>query len=309
MQDGPRILIAAALGKIIEPILRQSLTDATIRIAEDKAAVQRAVGDRLRFDVVVTDLTWMDYAVEYSFDGLDVLNALRQAGRQTPVIFAAQGHGRERDHLDEAVEQPEVVGIYRKATGPAPLIESIDIAVSGGSLDVTRFPPDNSPPDIMRIHAYFKKGKGATAARLAGAIASGRAVNHDTLASTAHVGYDTAAKIVDYLGPLIKARREHNQDLKMTPEVVYRWCGEHAAYILSWCRRNGYGDIATRRPLHPDACTPPACRWPCRCKAGRPGAAGMQVLACSGLDLARICLKVRWCGGCSGYGLACFVRR
>ena len=137
MQDGPRILIAAALGKIIEPILRQSLTGATIRIAEDKAAVERAIGDRLRFDVVITDLTWMDYAVEYSFDGLDVLNALRQAGRQTPVIFAAQGHGRERDHLDEAVEQPE---------------------------------------------------------------------------------------------------------------VVYRWCGEHAAYILSWCRRHGYSDIATRVP-------------------------------------------------------------
>ena len=36
MQDGPRILVAAALGKIIEPILRQSLTDAKIRIAEDK---------------------------------------------------------------------------------------------------------------------------------------------------------------------------------------------------------------------------------------------------------------------------------
>jgi len=246
MQDGPRILIAAALGKIIEPILRQSLTDSTIRIAEDKAAVQRAISDRLRFDVVVTDLTWMDYAVEYSFDGLDVLNALRQAGRQTPVIFAAQGHGRERDHLDEAVEQPEVAGIYRKATGPAPLIEAIDIAVSGGRLDVSRFPPGNSPPDIMRIHAYFKKGRGTTAARLAGAIASGRAVNHDTLASSAHVGYDTAAKIVDYLGPLIKGRREHNQELKMTPEVVYRWCGEHTSYILSWCRRNGYSDIATR---------------------------------------------------------------
>jgi hypothetical protein len=28
--------------------------------------------------------------------------------------------------------------------------------------------------------------------------------------------------------------------------VVYRWCGEHARYILSWCRRHGYGDIATR---------------------------------------------------------------
>jgi len=81
---------------------------------------------------------------------------------------------------------------------------------------------------------------------LAGAIASGRAVNHETLASSAHVGYDTAAKLVDYLGPLIRDRGEHSPELKMTPEVVYRWCGEHARYILSWCRRNGHSDIATR---------------------------------------------------------------
>ena len=88
-------------------------------------------------------------------------------------------------------------------------MEAINIAVSGGTLQASAFPPDGSPPDIPRIHSYFGKGKGTTAARLAGAIASGRAVNHETLASTAHVGYDTAAKIVDYLGPLIKARREH----------------------------------------------------------------------------------------------------
>jgi CheY-like chemotaxis protein len=246
MQDGPRILVAAALAKIIEPLVRQSFTDALVRIAEDQGAVEEAVNGRLRFDVVVADLTWNDYAVEYSFDGLDVLNALRRTGRQTPVIFAAQGHGLERDHLDEAVEQPEVVGIYRKATGPRPLMEAINIAVSGGTLQAAQFPPDGSPADIPRIHSYFGKGKGATAARLAGAIASGRAVNHETLASTAHVGYDTAAKLVDYLGPLIKDRREHSPELKMTPEVVYRWSGEHARYILSWCRRNGYADIATR---------------------------------------------------------------
>jgi CheY-like chemotaxis protein len=246
MRDGPRILVAAALGKIIEPLLRQSMNDAMVRIAEDSGAVEQAVNDRLRFDVVVADLTWNDYSVEFSFDGLDVLNALRAAGRQTPVIFAAQGHGIERDHLDEAIEQPEVVGIYRKATGPQPLMEAIDIAVSGGSLAPSRFPPGASPPGIPRIHSYFGKGRGATAARLAGAIASGRAVNHETLAGTAHVGYDTAAKLVDYLGPLIRDRREHSPELKMTPEVVYRWCGEHARYILSWCRRNGYRDIATR---------------------------------------------------------------
>src|SRR6476469_4545961 len=138
MPDGPRILVAAALGKIIEPLLRQGLSDATLRIAEDQEAVERAIGDRLRFDVVVADLTWNDYAIEYSFDGLDVLSALRVARRPTPVIFAAQGHGVERDHLDEAVEQPEVVGVYRKATGPGPLIEAIEIAAGGGTLPAAR---------------------------------------------------------------------------------------------------------------------------------------------------------------------------
>lgn len=247
MPDGPRLLIAAALARIIEPYLRQTLgEDATVRIAEDRAAVQREISDRLRFDVVVADLTWNDYEVEYSFDGLDVLNILRHSNRHAPVIFAAQGHGIERDHLDEAIEQPEVVGIYRKATGPQPLVEAVNLAVRGSSLTEPLFPAGGSPPDIPRIHTYFAKGKGMTAARLAGAIASGRAVNHESLASSAHVGYDTAAKIVDYLGPLIRDRHEHSAELKMTPEVVYRWCGEHARYILSWCRRNGHQDIATR---------------------------------------------------------------
>ena len=165
MQDGPRLLVAAALGKIIEPLLRQALPDASVRIAEDRAAVERALGDRLRYDVVVVDLTWMDYEVEYSFDGLDVLDMLRQTRRQTPVIFAAQGHGSERDHLDEAVEQPEVVGVYRKSTGPQPLIDAVEIAAGGGSLTGPLFSTGASPPDIPRIHAYFGKGRGSTAAR------------------------------------------------------------------------------------------------------------------------------------------------
>jgi hypothetical protein len=247
MQDGPRLLVASALGKVIGPFLQQSLSGATVEVAEDRPAVECAVSDRLRFDVVVTDLTWNDYASEYAFDGLDVLAILRGERRQSPVILAAHGHAIERDHLDEGVEQPEVAGIYRKAAGASPLLlEAIGIAVRGGTLTGPRFPPGTSPPDIPRIHTYFSKGKGLTAARLAGAIASGRAGNHETLASSAHVGYDTAAKLVDYLGPLIRDRGEHNPELKMTPAAVYRWCGEHSRYILSWCRRNGHDDIATR---------------------------------------------------------------
>ncbi|MBO0772408.1 MAG: response regulator [Actinobacteria bacterium] len=245
MPDGPRILVAAALGKIIEPVLRQGMAGATVRVAQDPAEVGRALSERLRFDVVIPDLTWSDYTLEYCFDGLDVLDMLRLRGRQSPVIFAAQGHVIERDHLDEAIEQPEVAGIYRKATGPGPLLVAVDIAVRGGPLPPDRFPPGGSPPGVPRLHAYFGRGRGTTAARLAGAIASGRAVNHETLARAAHVGYDTAAKIVDYLGPLIRARHEHDPGLKMTPEAVYRWCGEHARYILSWCRRNGLAEVAS----------------------------------------------------------------
>ena len=69
---------------------------------------------------------------------------------------------------------------------------------------------------------------------------------HKTLAKAANVRYPTAARLAEYIGPLIKDRGEHCDGLKMTPEVVYRWCGEHARYILSWCRRNKHETIAER---------------------------------------------------------------
>jgi hypothetical protein len=246
MAGGERILVAAALALIIEPLLTQEFCDATIELADCRTAVEHAITDRVRFDVVISDLTWYDQAVEFSFDGLDVLDILRKARRPAPVVFAAQGHLIERDHLDEAVEQDEIAGIYRKMTGPGPLFEAVRIAAAGRRLPVSQFPPGDSPADVPRIHTYFSSGRGLTAASMAGAIASGRAVNHETLAEAAHVSRNTARRLVDYLGPLIKGRGEHSGDRMMTPEVVYRWCGEHARYILSWCRRHGHPDLATR---------------------------------------------------------------
>ena len=98
MADGPRLLVAAALAKIIEPILRQSFSDATVRIAEGRAAVEDAVGGRLRFDVVIADLTWNDYAVEYAFDGLDVPGILRASRRQRRDSGGSGGRGRQGLH-------------------------------------------------------------------------------------------------------------------------------------------------------------------------------------------------------------------
>lgn len=246
MAVGARILVAAALAKIIEPALVCEFGGSDLQFAEDRTAVERIVASRMRFDVVVTDLIWSDYSLEYSFDGLDVLDILRESGKPAAVIFAAQGHGIECDHLDEAVEQPEVAGVCRKAMGAQALCQAIRIAASGQPLPAGQFPPGASPQAIPRIHTYFSRGKGITAARMAGAIASGRAVNHDTLATVTGMAPATVNRLVDYLGPLIEDRHEHSGDLKMTPEVVYRWCGEHVRYILSWCRRKGPSEFATR---------------------------------------------------------------
>ena len=79
---------------------------------------------------------------------------------------------------------------------------------------------------------------------MAGAIAAGRAANHDTLATAAKCSRNTAVKVAEkYLGPLIRERGEHADDLPLTTQSVYRWCGEHSRYLISWCRRNGHADV------------------------------------------------------------------
>jgi DNA-binding NarL/FixJ family response regulator len=246
MAGGERILVAAALAKIIQPVLTREFGDAELEFAESRTEVDRIVAEKLRFDVVVSDLIWTDHTLEFSFDGLDVLDIVRKAGEGAHVIFAAQGYGGDRDYIDEAVQQREVAGIYHKATGPDRLCQAIRIAVRGNRLPVEDFPPGDSPIGIPRINDYFSTRKGMTAAQLAGAIASRWAVNHATLAAEARVAPGTAKRLIEYLGPLIEARGEHVSSLKMTPEVVYRWCGEHAHYILSWCRRNGPPELAGR---------------------------------------------------------------
>ena len=85
MPGGERILVAAALAGMIAPLLIQEFSDATVELADGQMAVEQAIRDRVRFDVVISDLTWNDYAVEFSFDGLDVLDILREAHRPAPV--------------------------------------------------------------------------------------------------------------------------------------------------------------------------------------------------------------------------------
>lgn len=236
-----RILVASPLGLIIAPALRQRFPAGTVTVALDREQVVAAVRGRLRHDVVVSDLLWSSEA-EFEFDGLDVLAILHAADRVSPVVMATQGHGGERDHLDEIVDAAEVRGVYAKASGPLVLFDVLRDVAAGATVPG----PPRSAPDRPHIHGWFAHGRGRTAGRMAGAIASGRAVSHTTLAETANVRYDTAAKIGrEYLGELIWRRGEHSEPT-VPVTVVYRWCGEHARYLLSWCRRNGHADIATR---------------------------------------------------------------
>ncbi len=238
--SGLRVLIASTLGGIVAPRFREEFTPGTVTVAAGEQQVRAAITEHLRFDVVLTDLMWNDPDLEYTFDGLDVLDLVEGLGRPAPVLLAAQGHSVENDHLDEAAVRPGVAGVVRKATGVEGLVPVLRQVAAGRPVT-----PAFAPSSRTSIHAYFGAGRrGETAGRMAGAIASGRAVNYDTLAAAAGCSRNTAIKIAEkYLGPLIRERAEHAEHLPMTTQAVYRWCGEHSRYLVSWCRRHGHADV------------------------------------------------------------------
>ncbi len=237
--SGVRVLIASQLGGLVAPAFRQAFGPGLVTVAVNEEQVRSAIADNLRYDVVLTDLTWQDVRLEYAFDGLDVLDIVQRLGRPAPVLFALQGHNAERDHLDEAVVRDGVAGIVPKAGGVEALATAMREVAAGRALE-------GAPPSVQpTIHHWFEAGRrGETAARMAGAIAAGRASNHDTLATAAHCSRNTAVKVAEkYLGPLIRERGEHPDNVPLTTQSVYRWCGEHGRYLISWCRRNGHADV------------------------------------------------------------------
>ncbi|QDP78465.1 response regulator [Nocardia otitidiscaviarum] len=239
MGTGMRILVASPLGKVVEPILRQAPGVSKVAVAADRRQVLAAITDTVRFDVVVADLIWNKPELEYTFDGLDVVDMVALVDRDPRVLLAAQGHTMEQDHLDEARLSPAVVGVFEKSAGVDVLLAMIRTAAvaprRGGS---------PTPGGPRSLYECFQSKRGATAGRMAGAIAAGRATDASSLAHAAGVGRNTANKITNvYLGPIIRERAEHDPALPLTLGAVYRWCGLHSRYLVSWCRRNGYPEV------------------------------------------------------------------
>ncbi|WP_102144541.1 response regulator [Mycobacterium hubeiense] len=239
MDGSARILVASPLGRVVVPMLAEAFPDATVAAGVDRDAVHREIVGRVRFDVVIADLVWNNPDLEFTFDGLDVIDVMHEADRLAPVILATQGHSMEQDLLDEARLRPEVVSVFPKSAGTADLPALIrDAAV--GKRHTVAAPSPRVPP----LYELFRGRKGHTAGRLAGAIAAGRASDGATLAAAAGVAVNTATKVAThYLGPIIQQRGEHDPSLPLTLAAVYRWCGLHARYIVSWCRRNGHSSV------------------------------------------------------------------
>ncbi|MET9025538.1 response regulator [Nocardia sp. NPDC004168] len=240
MEPNLRVLVASPLGGIIAPVLSQYFPASTVAVASDVDEVRGRIVGRFRFDVVISDLIWNKPEMEHRFDGLDVLDLLRETKRQSEVLLAAQGHSMESDHLDEArLRADEIAEFYDKSSGVPALLDAIQRAATGRSDQVA--PPPQGPPALC---ALFTEQRGETAGRLAGAIAAKSAWDYNSLAQVARVGLNTANKATNtYIGPIILARKELPEGTPLTQGAVFRWCGEHAHYLISWCRRNGHADV------------------------------------------------------------------
>ncbi|MGW0039409.1 MSMEG_1198 family transcriptional regulator [Gordonia sp. NPDC003376] len=238
MPNGLRVLVASPLGRMVAGPLTAALERAHVDVAVDRDDFTRRVAGRVRYDVVVADLVWNHPITEWEFDGLDVIEALTRYGRLAPVVLATQGHSMEDDLLDEARRRPEVVGVIAKSAGLAALADAVRTAALGRRLPPA---PVTGGPSL---HELFAGRRGETSGRMAGAIAAGHVADNASLARVAKVSPNTANKVTShYLGPIILQRGEHDPEMPMTQAAVYRWCGLHARYLVSWSRRNGHADV------------------------------------------------------------------
>jgi hypothetical protein len=247
--DGLRVLLVSPLADLVADQIRASSSSEgspggwPVTTVQSPGELEPAIRGRLRHDVALVDVTWNDPRHEWDFDGLDVLGALRREERSAAVIMAAQGHSFETEHLREALDpvlHPEVVGAVRKSDGLRSVLAGVELAAAGGRLREVPLDP------LVPLHRLFSKGRGRTAARLAAAVASGRASRYETLAEVANVSRETAAKLVSYLGPIMASRGEPPPGEPLTQAAVYRWCGENARYLLSWNRRHDPTTSITR---------------------------------------------------------------
>lgn len=190
---------------------------------------------RHRFDVVLVDLMWNDFSLEWVFDGLDVVDIMHRSGRHEPVLLAAQGHGFELPHLEEGRDLPDVYGLVLKSRRDL-LLHAVSAAANGDRITDAGLAAALRPTEAG-IHTFFERS--GRLARLAGAIAAGCAGSYAGIAERLNISAANAARTPELFRPMLQARGELPADeSQLSQASVFRWCGQHAHFIHSWCRRH-----------------------------------------------------------------------
>lgn len=237
-----RLLVVSPLATGIPPNwLGRRWRDLATATTPD-AAIKAVGPGRRRFDVVVVDLMWNDFDDEWRFDGLDVLAAMEASANMEWVVFACQGHGFERDYLDEAHTRlitegasGRTRGLVLKSTPGGPLDSILAVAAGGTYVDPLLKP--YLRPAEQTVHYWF--GTSVRLPRFAGVVAAGHPLNYELLAELLHTSENYLESHPALFQEMLRALGEvdHGDPVKLP--TVARWCGEHAHYVVSWCRRHG----------------------------------------------------------------------
>jgi len=255
MEDAPnraeslplRVLVASALGSIVEPLLSSRYS--TVEVVTSRAALSEKLPGSLVFDVAVVDLIWNQFETEWTFDGLDVLDALATNGRSAAVLIAVHGYDAEHDYLDEAFDHPLVHGIILKSDGQGVLFAAIEALAAGGEFYSEGLPGEIFHSDRATVARWFDAVP--VAAHVAGAIASKRASTWSQVASATSFAESYVSAAPQKFGDGLYSLGEVSDPGDVNQATIFRWSGEHARYILSWCRRHGLSDYSRPPRLTP----------------------------------------------------------
>jgi DNA-binding NarL/FixJ family response regulator len=190
--------------------------------------------ERPRFDVVLVDLMWNTFEHEWVFDGLDVLELANRSQLAEPVVLAAQGHGFEREYLEEGRRHRSVRGMILKSDVGS-LLSALRAVAGGGTYD-NEYLRRHLRPRTQTLAWQFEQAPAL--ARAAGVIAAGYGLHYNELASAMSLSTSTVEKMLKLFRTCLSERGEMSADGDLSQAAVFRWCGEHAHFILSWCRRH-----------------------------------------------------------------------
>jgi CheY-like chemotaxis protein len=233
-QAEPCVLVASATSQFVRPHLQNGLGLPVLCVAT-AAELDTVLNKGPQIRLAFVDCFWNDSAAEWNFDGLDVIDRIKNTGCTVPVVMALRGSYAEFDLLDEATERGDFAATVRKSAGPAEALR-IGAAVMNRT-PVRLFAPGTPISPSPSVHKFLS-GRDLVA-HVAGSIASGGVHDFGDIAQATGFARRSVEATTALFGNALCLRGELSDPQQCKQATVFRWCGEHAHYILSWTRRHG----------------------------------------------------------------------